>query len=60
MALPKIRRSHVGLSTRGNAGTGSFLVGKGPMGVPPAIKAQKYPNWHPKNPGNQVAAIALK
>lgn len=47
-------KSRVGLSTRGNAGTGSYLTGPGPMGAAPAVKAQNYPSWHPKNPGNAV------
>jgi len=54
MASLKIRQSHIGLSTRGNGGTGSYLTGPGPMPAAPAIKAASYPAWHPKNPGNQV------
>jgi hypothetical protein len=52
--MASIDKSKIGLSTRGNAGTGSYLVGKGPMGLPPAVKAVNYPAWHPKNPSNQV------
>jgi hypothetical protein len=54
MAIKQIRSSSPGLSANGNAGTGSYLVTKGPMGPAPAIKAQTHPAWHPQNPNNQV------
>ncbi len=54
MAELKPIASRVGLSTRGNAGTGSYLTGKGVMPIAPSVRAQSYPAWHPKNPGNRV------
>jgi hypothetical protein len=51
----QFRRSRIGMSTSGQKSAyGSYVLGPAVTPTSPLIKAQNFPAWHAKNPGNQV------